>query len=90
MTPWEAGRSASPISSAPARDRRRGLPLLVVHEGGYRTRTLAANARGCFTGLARTVAQPPAPSAVRGRTVHRPSVAAPVPLFARNGNPAKK
>jgi acetoin utilization deacetylase AcuC-like enzyme len=27
-------------------------PLLVVQEGGYRTRTLGANARGFFVGLA--------------------------------------
>lgn len=28
-----------------------GLPVLVVQEGGYRTQTLGANARGFFTGL---------------------------------------
>jgi len=31
-----------------------GLPMLVVQEGGYRTRTLGANARHFFEGIAAT------------------------------------
>jgi acetoin utilization deacetylase AcuC-like enzyme/GNAT superfamily N-acetyltransferase len=34
-----------------------GLPTLVVQEGGYRTRSLGANARGFFEGLAEGVSQ---------------------------------
>ena len=34
-----------------------GCPILVVQEGGYRTRTLGANARGFFMGLSSTIRQ---------------------------------
>lgn len=44
-----------------------GLPALVVQEGGYRTRTLGANARQFFTGLAE------AELGVRGRPAPRQS-----------------
>ncbi|MGE0485259.1 MAG: GNAT family N-acetyltransferase [Gammaproteobacteria bacterium] len=36
-----------------------GWPLVVVQEGGYRVRTLGANARAFFTGLARVLARVP-------------------------------
>ena len=36
-----------------------GLPTLLVQEGGYRTRTLGANARRFFEGMAATIFTPP-------------------------------
>jgi acetoin utilization deacetylase AcuC-like enzyme/GNAT superfamily N-acetyltransferase len=44
-----------------------GRPILVVQEGGYRTRTLGANARGFFTGLARAAAELPRRAEARPR-----------------------
>jgi acetoin utilization deacetylase AcuC-like enzyme/GNAT superfamily N-acetyltransferase len=60
-------------------------PILVVQEGGYRTRTLGANARGFFVGLARAVAEPAPTRAPPGR---RRDVRAPAPLT--NATPRRR
>ncbi len=48
------------------------LPTLVVQEGGYRTRTLGANARRFFTGLAEVVYGAPSPEKPKRRVVRAP------------------
>ncbi len=50
-----------------------GVPTVVVQEGGYRVRTLGANARAFFTGLAGAIASPRAEQRRRRRAAPAPA-----------------
>ena len=66
---WSLGQRD--FTAVGARLRSLGLPTLVVQEGGYRSRTLATNARAFFDGLRGAVVEPAAPARRRARVCPR-------------------
>ncbi|WP_317054859.1 GNAT family N-acetyltransferase [Roseovarius rhodophyticola] len=50
-----------------------GYPTVLVQEGGYRIRTLGANARAFFDGLAGGLGSAPCPNAAPSRTANAPA-----------------